>query len=127
MEVLISKIYDNFSKLYQIDPIITLLVLSLFIVGFIILYSAGGGHAYPFAAKQIIRFSLFLPLIILIICLDIKFIFKYLYIAYFIGIILLVLSFVLSLATGSSLYYRLLFLSLSILTTSWLCSENRTS
>ena len=80
----------DFSKLKYVDPVIISVVFLLFNIGFVILYSAGRGNIDSFSIRQIERFLFFLPFFCLIICIDIKFIFKYIYLSYLMGIILLI-------------------------------------
>lgn len=86
-----NKFY-SFNKIKEIDPILSILILSLSIIGFIMLYSAGGGNLHPWAASQIIRFLFFIPIMLILISLDIRIIHKLAYLGYFIALSLLIAS-----------------------------------
>jgi rod shape determining protein RodA len=86
-----DKLFD-FSKIYKIDPIIFFTTILLSIFGFVVLHSAGGGDFSAFASKQFQRFCMILPLMFLIITINTKFLFKYVYLTYFFGIGLLLVA-----------------------------------
>ncbi|WPY01331.1 Rod shape-determining protein RodA [Candidatus Trichorickettsia mobilis] len=78
---------ESLSKL----PLTLLLIISILCCsGFIILYSAAGGSIYPWSHKQIINFCLFMPFSILIAILDLRIIFKFSYLFYFLILLLLI-------------------------------------
>jgi len=58
--------------------------------GFLILYSASGGTLEPWASKQIANFFLFMPIALVIALIDLKIIFRFSYLLYFIILILLI-------------------------------------
>ncbi len=66
------------------------LITTVACIGFMVLYSAAQGNLEPWADKQIIRFLMFLPVMILIAIIDIKFWFKLSYVFYFIVLAALV-------------------------------------
>lgn len=68
------------------------LITAVACIGFVVLYSAAEGSLEPWADKQIIRFFLFIPIMIIIAIIDIKFWFKLSYIFYFIVLMALVLT-----------------------------------
>jgi len=86
-----DKLFD-FTRIYRADPVILGATILLSIFGFIVLYSAGGGDFDAFALRQIQRFCVFIPLMVLIICINTKFLFKYSYITYFFGLLLLIIA-----------------------------------
>lgn len=66
------------------------LVLTLSCVGFVLLYSAGGGSFAPWAQSQAIKFLLGFVCMIGIACLDINDLMRYAYIAYGVALVLLI-------------------------------------
>jgi rod shape determining protein RodA len=78
------------SKLWQINWIFVLLLCALAGVGYLALYSAGGGPE-PYASRQILRFGFGLVLMLCIAMVDIRFIARLSWPAYGIGIGLLLL------------------------------------
>jgi rod shape determining protein RodA len=67
------------------------LIIMLAFVGFLMLYSAGGGSYRPWMIKQLIYFAIFFPIMIFIAITDIKIWFKYSYAIYVAGLILLLI------------------------------------
>ncbi|WP_253308112.1 MULTISPECIES: rod shape-determining protein RodA [unclassified Rickettsia] len=65
------------------------LITVICIIGFIVLYSASNSNLQPWAYKQIINFCIFLPLSIIIATLDLRLIFRFSYIFYFLVLALL--------------------------------------
>ena len=65
------------------------LIIILSLIGVAALYSAADGNFHPWAINHIIRFSIFLIILILISLIDIKIIFKYSYLFFFISLLLL--------------------------------------
>ncbi len=78
-------------KLWQISWLYVLLLCMLASVGYAALYSAGGGAPEPFASKHILRFGFGLVLMLSIALVDIRFIAKFSWLGYVVGVILLVL------------------------------------
>jgi rod shape determining protein RodA len=77
----------------KIQKIPIVLVISIFLTccfGFLILYSASGGKLEPWCYKQILNFSIFFPVAIIIALIDIRLIFKFAYIPYIVTLILLI-------------------------------------
>ncbi|MFY9590260.1 rod shape-determining protein RodA [Rickettsia endosymbiont of Halotydeus destructor] len=60
------------------------------VIGFMVLYSASNSNLQPWAYKQIVNFCIFLPLSIIIATLDLKLIFRFSYIFYFLVLLLLI-------------------------------------
>lgn len=79
------------SKFWQVPWIFVVLVSMIAAVGYVALYSAGGGSAEPYAAKHAIRFGFGLVMMISIAMIDIKLIAKLSWLGYLGGIALLVL------------------------------------
>lgn len=77
-------------KLQKIPFSIPFLITVICIYGFVILYSAAGGRIEPWAYRQIIIFSIFMPLALIISMLDIRFIYKFSYFLYFFILLLLI-------------------------------------
>lgn len=66
------------------------LVIANCFYGFLILYSAGHNQLDPWVTKQFYNFIIFCPLMIIVAFLDIKILFKYSYIFYFLILCLLI-------------------------------------
>lgn len=79
------------SKLWQISWLYTILLCALAAVGYVALYSAGGGSPEPYAARHILRFAFGLGLMLGIALVDIRFIARLSWPAYVLGLVLLVL------------------------------------
>ncbi len=86
----LDHILFDFSRWKSIDFKLLLAVLLLFIIGIITLYSANSGQMNPWATKQFLRFLIFFPIFLFIIFIDLKIIYKVVYLFYFIGLILLI-------------------------------------
>jgi rod shape determining protein RodA len=80
-----------FGKLWQIPWIYVLLLCALAGVGYVALFSAGGGAAEPYAGKHAIRFGFGLVLMLSIALVDIRLILRFAWVGYAIGVGLLVL------------------------------------
>lgn len=70
---------------------LVILIIINCLYGFVILYSAGYNHLDQWAFKQIINFLIFFPVMIFIAYMDLKVIFKYSYIFYFVVLSMLLL------------------------------------
>lgn len=70
-------------------PLVFLIVL-LASVGFVTLYSAGGGRFEPWAIRQMTRFAAGFCMMIAIALVDIRFWLRWSYVAYFVALILLI-------------------------------------
>lgn len=79
------------TKLWQISWIYVLLLCALASVGYVALYSAAGGAPEPYASKHILRFGFGLTLMLSIALVDIRFIARISWIAYVVGVVLLIL------------------------------------
>ncbi|MDX1916888.1 MAG: rod shape-determining protein RodA [Rickettsiaceae bacterium] len=82
-----SYIISYYSKL---PKILLFLIITCACFGFLILYSAGQNNLYPFAAKQIINFAIFLPIMFVIAMSNPRFIYKYAYLPLIVVLMLLV-------------------------------------
>ncbi len=78
------------TKLQKIPFSIPFLITVICIYGFVILYSAAGGQIEPWAYRQIIIFSIFMPLAFKISMVDTRFIYKFSYFLYFFVLLLLI-------------------------------------
>jgi rod shape determining protein RodA len=78
------------AKIWQINWIFVLLLCALAAVGYIALYSAGGG-AEPYAGRHALRFAFGLTLMLSIALVDIRFIARLSWPAYALGLLLLLL------------------------------------
>lgn len=78
------------TKLKKIPFYIPFLASIISFYGFILLYSAAGGHIEPWAYKQIIVFLVFMPISIFISVIDLKTIFNFSYVFYVISLLLLI-------------------------------------
>ncbi len=79
----------NFSTWRNLDWFLLALIITLFFTGILMLYSAGGGSFSPWAASQLKRFIVFLPVMFIALSLNITFYHKFAYIFYFIGLLML--------------------------------------
>ncbi len=78
-------------KLWQISWIYVLLICGLAGAGYVALYTAAGGSAEPYAARQMLRFSFGLMLMLSIALVDIRFIARLSWPAYAVGVVMLLL------------------------------------
>jgi rod shape determining protein RodA len=78
------------SKLWQVSWLYVVLLCALACVGYVALYSAGGG-AEPYASRHILRFAFGLTLMLSIALVDIRFIARLSWPAYAVGIALLLM------------------------------------
>jgi rod shape determining protein RodA len=78
-------------KLWQIPWIYVLLLCAVAAVGYVALYSAGGGGPEPYAQKHAIRFGFGLVVMLSIALVDIRLIQRFAWVGYAIGVGLLVL------------------------------------
>ena len=77
------------SKLLKLNYLFIFIVIIIASIGFFALFSAAGGNMNPWAEKHLIRFSIFLILLIFISLLDIKFFFKHAFTFFIASLILL--------------------------------------
>lgn len=77
-------------KIAELNWRLVILVFALASIGMMMLYSAAGGSFYPWLMRQIIFLIIFFPIMIFIAVTDIRFWFKTCYLAYLVGIVLLV-------------------------------------
>ena len=69
--------FREFKSIYNLNWIYVFILLIIFWIGEINLYSAAGGSFDPWASNQLIRFLFFLPLFFLVTMLDPKFIYNF--------------------------------------------------
>jgi len=69
--------FKDYKTLYEINWLYFLLIIILFWIGEINLFSAAGGSLDPWAKKQLIRFALFFPIFFLIIMIKPRVIFNF--------------------------------------------------
>jgi rod shape determining protein RodA len=82
---------DDFTgKIFRINWIFVLLLCALATIGYVALYSAAGGSPEPYAARHIVRFGFGVLLMVSIALIDIRFIARFSWIVYAIGVALLV-------------------------------------
>jgi rod shape determining protein RodA len=95
-------------RLEQLNWLLISLIIVLAFVGFLMLYSAGGGSFRPWLIKQLIFFCLFFPLMIFIAVTDIKVWFKMAYILYAIALgLILIVDIMGHSAMGATRWFRI--------------------
>ncbi len=80
-----------FEKLWQIPWVFVLLLCAVAGVGYVALYSAGGGAPDPYAGRHAIRFGFGLVMMLSIALVDIRLIARFAWVGYALGVGLLVL------------------------------------
>ena len=70
-------------KLWQMSWGLVLLTTLISVIGFAMLYSAANGNVDPWASRQMLRFSVGLALMLAIALIDVRFLFRWAYLAYF--------------------------------------------
>lgn len=78
-------------KLYKIPFTIVFLITLVACFGFLMMYSAAQGNIYPWAFRQIIHFVIFMPMMIFISLIDLRFWYRSSYLLYYIALFLLLL------------------------------------
>lgn len=95
-------------KLEQLNWLLISLIIILAFVGFLMLYSAGGGSFYPWLIRQLGFFCIFFPLMIFIAITDIKIWFKAAYFFYAIALSLVIIVDVMGHnAMGATRWFRI--------------------
>ncbi len=79
----------NFSKIKNINILFIFIIILLSLIGMAALYSAAAGNFDLWAEKHIIRFAISLILLFLVALIDIKYVYKYSYILFFLTLLLL--------------------------------------
>lgn len=88
MNLLFSSIYNKFPKI----PFTIILLVSLVACfGFVFMFSAAQGNINPWASRQMIYFSIAMPLMISVSLVDIKYYYKFSYLFYYIALSFLVI------------------------------------
>ena len=78
-----------FEKIKKLNYLFLFIILIISTIGFLALFSASNGSLDPWAKKQIIRFIICFVLLISISLIDIKILYKYTYIIFFLSFLLL--------------------------------------
>ena len=77
-------------KIISINWTLVLLLTALAAFGLTMLYSAGGGSMEPWASRQLVRFGIGMALMLTVAVIDIRIWLRFAYVAYAIGVLLLV-------------------------------------
>jgi rod shape determining protein RodA len=90
---LLMRTHDTgiLQKFWRVPWLFVLLLCALAAVGYVALYSAGGGAPEPYAAKHAVRFGFGLVLMLSIALVDIRLIQRFAWVGYVLGVGLLVL------------------------------------
>jgi rod shape determining protein RodA len=83
--------HDLTDKIFRINWLFVLLLCALAAVGYVALYSAAGGSPEPYATRHIVRFAFGLLLMVSIALVDIRIIARFSWVAYAVGVALLLL------------------------------------
>jgi len=78
-------------KLEELNWLLVSLIIVLACIGFLMLYSAGGGSFRPWLIRQLLFFCIFFPLMLFIAVTNIKIWFKTAYIIYFLALLLVII------------------------------------
>jgi rod shape determining protein RodA len=84
--------FQIIDKIPQINWLLILLLGAISSVGFAMLYSASNGNLDPWAMRQMVRFAIGVGLMIFVALVDIRYLLRYAYVAYFIGLALLIVT-----------------------------------
>ena len=79
----------NFKNFFHINYLFIFIIILLTTIGVFALYSAADANFYPWAIRHFIRFGIFFILMIFIAMIDLKLIYKYAYLIFFITLLLL--------------------------------------
>jgi len=79
------------TKLLYINYILLFLSISIFCIGVVLLYSAGGGSMDPWASKQLIRFIIAIAVYLVVSLINIRFWIGISYYIYFLSLLMLIL------------------------------------
>ena len=77
-------------RFWQLNWFLILLICALATIGFVMLYSAGGGNYSPWAERQMVRFGVGIVLMLCIALTDIRLWLRYAYVFYTVVLMLLV-------------------------------------
>ena len=78
-----------FKNIFNLNFLFIFIITLLIIIGIFALYSAAEGSFYPWAIKHSLRYIIFFILMIVIALIDLKLIYKYAYLFFFISLFLL--------------------------------------
>jgi len=84
--------FQIIDKIPQINWLLILLLGAISSVGFAMLYSASNGNLDPWAMRQMVRFAIGVGLMIFVALIDIRYLLRYAYVAYFVGLALLIVT-----------------------------------
>ena len=76
-------------KLWQINWGLVVIICTTAVIGFAVLYSAANGSIYPWAARQMVRFSAGLAIMFVVALIDTRVWLRYAYLIYLGGLVLL--------------------------------------
>lgn len=82
---------DLAHKISKLPKSIIFAVLLTSCYGFILLFSAAQGNIFPWAYKQVLVFILFIPITLLIAMLDLRIIYNFSYLIYFLSLVILII------------------------------------
>ena len=77
------------NKLIKVPISVVALIALVSSIGFLMLYSAAQGSLFPWAAKQMLYFSVFMPVMLIVSIVDIRIFYKYAYLFYCLVLLLL--------------------------------------
>lgn len=80
-----------FYKIENLNWTLISLIITLAFIGFLMLYSAGGGNLRPWLLRQMVFFAIFFPIMLIIALTDIKVIYHSCYYLYAANLILLII------------------------------------
>ncbi len=78
-------------KIHKVPLSLVLLISLVSFFGFIQMYSAAKGNIYPWAAKQMTHFAIFMPVMLFMATIELKFWYKFSYFFYYLALMLLIL------------------------------------
>lgn len=87
-----SRKLNLVNRIFKLNWSLLFLTSLVAMIGFVVLYSAAEGSLSPWALKQISRYILLLPLVVLLAVIDIKFWYKIAYPLYFFAFVAVVLT-----------------------------------
>jgi rod shape determining protein RodA len=85
-----SRISSGWNKLIRFPWSMLAVIVLLCSIGFVMMYSAGGGNIEPWLTRQLMHFGMFIPVMLVISVIDIRIWFRYAYVIYGVVLCLLV-------------------------------------